>query len=165
VDPNAVGGGAFRKVDALVIIRDAAADDVHPGCFELVEQGVLISHAVTHGINDVDAHHQVLSTGPSESEKDHNRESCNWPTALYPAHPIPPDKCQRTKTEALVTPVQTRIGLPEFRSSAIEDELTLGRLNYETLRHLPNGDCTGHTAAAPPTEKTVEILRANRVIK
>jgi len=57
LDPNAVGGGAFRKVDALVIIRDTAPDDVYSGCFELVEQGVLIGHAVTHGIDNVDAHH------------------------------------------------------------------------------------------------------------
>ena len=100
--------------------------------FELAEQGVLMTSCHAWD-DDVDAHRQVLSTGPSECEEDHNRESCNSPTALYPCIRFLQIGANIPETEARVTPVKHGQTSRSFVLSAIEDELTLGRFELGDL--------------------------------
>ena len=88
----------LAKSKALVVVRDAAADDSHLRRFELAEKSILIGHAGAHGVDHVHAYDHVLSWGPRGCEKeDRYEKNCNRPAPLYTVQPVLPDDCEGAK--------------------------------------------------------------------
>jgi hypothetical protein len=60
LDANSLSGGAFGEIDALVVVRNAAADNSHLSRLELAEESILIGQAGAHGIDHVHAYDNLL---------------------------------------------------------------------------------------------------------
>ncbi len=87
LDANAPGGGALGKIDALIVVRDAAADDPHRSGLELVEESVLIGETGAHWIDHVDAYDHLLRSRHSGREKeDRDQKSRSRPASLHAVH-------------------------------------------------------------------------------
>ena len=100
LDANAQRGGSLGKIDALVVVRDAAADDVYLRRFELAEERILIGHFGAHGIDHVHAYDHVLRWGSRGLEKeDRDEQNCNSPGPLYALHPLLPHDCETSRFE------------------------------------------------------------------
>jgi hypothetical protein len=85
---NALRGGAPGEIDALVVVRDAAPDDVHLRRFELAEQSILIRHAGAHRIDHVHTYDHLLRSDPrGREEEDRQEKNRNKPAP----HPVLPD--------------------------------------------------------------------------
>ena len=78
LDANALRCGAPGEIDALVVVRDAAADDPHLRRFDLAEQGILIGQAGAHGIDHVHTDDHLLRADPRGREAEDGQEQhCN----------------------------------------------------------------------------------------
>lgn len=67
-----MGGGTFGEVDALVVVRDAAANHAYAGGLQLIKQDVLIGYAGAHGVDSVDTDDHVLGACRAGQEGDRN---------------------------------------------------------------------------------------------
>ena len=96
---DAVRFGALGVVHPLLIVRDAAADDVDLRRFQLAEDGILIGDAGAHRVDHVHAHHRVLRRGPRGREEEVRRDNNSYgPAPLCFVHPVLPDDCEDIKT-------------------------------------------------------------------
>jgi hypothetical protein len=88
VPPRCPRGGAPGKIDALIVVRDAAADDLHLRRFELAEQSILIGQAGAHWIDHIHTDGHLLPPDvPGREAAERQEKHCNRPGP----HHVPPD--------------------------------------------------------------------------
>jgi hypothetical protein len=109
LDAHALRGGALGEIDALVVVRDAAADDAHLRLFKLAEENILIRHAGAQGVDHVHAYDHLLCWGArGREEEDRCEENCHTPAPFCAAHATLPDDREGVKIRA-VTAFQRRL--------------------------------------------------------
>src|ERR1700722_838682 len=109
LDANALRGGALSEINALVIVRDTAADDSHVRRFELAEESILIGDAGAQGVDHIHAYNHLLRRSTRRCQEENRcEESRPIPPPFCAAHTTLPDDHEGAKIHA-VTGFQRRL--------------------------------------------------------